>query len=171
MNYSFSAGDITTSADGTVTYSDSLQSALDNVQSLVDDYNEAISYTSKNSDVSNRMKTLASTFSDTTYRSGVYSGIGISVDSTTGKLTVDTETLANALVENGDRVQNALGSNGLAGKAESHADLALSQADKLFPSMQSMIGDELEAASIYSGSVLSNINTYTTAGNLIDLMF
>ena len=172
MNYSFSASDITTNSDGSKTYSDSLKSALKNVKQLVSDYNEALSFSSDYSSVSNRMKALSTTFADTTYRADTYKQLGITVDSSTGKLTLDEDKLASALVENGDRVKNALGSNGLAGKAESHVDLANSQKSSLFPSMQSMFGNSITTAAAYTNPNVLNASVQASLiGNMLDTMF
>ena len=80
MDYSFSQSDITTAEDGTKTYSDPLKSAIKNVKQLVSDYNDALNLTSDYSSVSNRMKSLANTFADTTYRADSYKQIGILVN-------------------------------------------------------------------------------------------
>ena len=172
MNYSFSASDITTNSDGSKSYSDSLTSALKNVKQLVSDYNEAVSLTSDYSSVGNRMKALSTTFADTTYRADTYKQLGITVDGSTGKLSLDEDKLASALVENGDRVQNALGSNGLAGKAENHVSLANSQKNNLFPSMQSMFGKSITMASVYTNpNVLGASMQAGLIGNMLDNMF
>ena len=170
MNYTFSKSDITTAEDGTKTYSDSLKSAIKNVKQLVSDYNDALNLTSDYSSVSKRMKSLANTFADTTYRADTYKKIGISVDSSTGELSVDEDKLAAALVENGSRVQNALGASGLAGKADSHADFALSQEDRAFPSMQKMLGNQLSLASAYTNPKLLTASVqYGMIGNLLSM--
>ena len=170
MDYSFSQSDITTAEDGTKTYSDPLKSAIKNVKQLVSDYNDALNLTSDYSSVSNRMKSLANTFADTTYRADSYKQIGISVDSATGELSVDEDKLAAALVENGSRVQNALGQNGLAGKAESHADFAAAQQDQAFPSMQKMLGNQLTLASAYTNPKLLTASVqYGMIGNLLSM--
>jgi hypothetical protein len=170
MNYNFSPSDITTAENGTKTYSDSLKSAIKNVKQLVSDYNDALNLTSDYSSVSKRMKSLASTFADTTYRADSYKQIGINVDSATGELSVDEDKLASALVENGSRVQNALGNSGLAGKAESHASFALSQQDKAFPSMQKMLGNQLTLASAYTNPKLLTASVqYGMIGNLLNM--
>ena len=171
MNYVFSDSDITTKADGTKSYSSDLQSAIKNVKNLVSAYNDALDFTSDNASVSDRMKALNTTFADTTYRAGQYGAIGITVDTKTGALSLDEDKLAQALVDNGDRVQNTLGSNGLAGKATHHAQLASSQRSRLFPSMQSMIGGEMEVASLYTGKTLLGMTQYASVGNLLDFMF
>ena len=150
MNYDFSTSDITTDNAGKTAYSDSLKNAISNVKSLISDYNDAIGLTSDYSDVSKRLKSLANVFSDTTYRADTYAKIGIGVDSKTGALSLDEDKLAKALTENGDRVKNILGSNGLAGKANNHVDLANSQQSNLFPSMQTMLGKDYITAQAYT---------------------
>ena len=171
MSYDFSASDIQTDADGKTTYSDGLKSAISNVKSLVSDYNDALSFFSDNKDVSKRASALATEFADTTYRADSYSAIGINVDSKTGKLTLDEDKLAKSLTTESSRTENLLGKNGLAGKAQSHVALAKFQQDKVFPSMQSMIGGEMTVASLYTGRTLQNISSFVTTGNLIDMLF
>lgn len=171
MNFDFSESDITTNADGTKTYSDSLKAAIKNIKNLVSDYNDALDFFSDNKEVSNRASALATEFADTTYRSGQYEAIGITVDSKTGALSVDEDKLATALTTESDRVENTLGSNGLAGKAESHVSLANFQKDKIFPTATQMFGNETKAASLYTGSTLLNISSYATTGNLLNMLF
>ncbi len=172
MSYDFTASDIQTSSNGSKTYSDSLKSAIGNVKQLVSDYNDALGLTSDYSSVGNRMKALSTTFADTTYRADTYKQLGITVDSTTGALSVDEDKLASALVENGDRVKNSLGTNGLAGKAENHVDLANSQQSNLFPSMQSMFGKSLTTASAYTNPNVLNASVQAgMIGNMLDSMF
>ncbi len=172
MSYEFSADDITEAEDGTKTYSDSLKSAIKNVKQLVSDYNDALDLTSDYSSVGKRMESLHKSFADTTYRADTYKQLGITVDSKTGKMTVDEDKLATALTENGDRVKNALGANGLAGKAEQHLAQANNQGDKLFPSLQSMFGNSLKTASAYTNPrVLSASVQYGMIGNLFSSMF
>ena len=171
MSYDFSASDIQTDADGKTTYSDGLKSAISSVKSLVSDYNDALSFFSDNKDVSKRASALATEFADTTYRADSYRAIGINVDSKTGALTLDEDKLAKALTTESSRTENLLGKNGLAGKAQSHVGLAKFQQDKVFPSMQSMIGGEMTVASLYTGRTLQNISSFVTTGNLIDMLF
>lgn len=174
LDFSFlSSADITTDATtGKKTYSDNLKSAIASVKDLVSSYNDALSVTSDYKSVSNRMTSLNKSFSDTTYRTDSYKQYGISVDSKTGKLSVDEDKLATALANNSSGAEAALGKNGLAGKAEGHATFALSQKGSVFPSMQSMLGDQLTRASAYTNpTVLSASMNASMLGNLIDSMF
>lgn len=172
MNYDFSTSDITTDNAGKTVYSDSLKNAISNVKSLISDYNDAIGLTSDYSDVSKRLKSLANVFSDTTYRADTYAKIGIGVDNKTGALSLDEDKLAKALTENGDRVKNILGSNGLAGKANNHVNLANSQQSNLFPSMPTMLGKDYITAQAYTNpKVLAASTNFSMIGSLIDMMF
>ena len=172
MSYEFSADDITEAEDGSKTYSDGLKDAIKNVKQLVSDYNDALDLTSDYSSVGKRLESLHKSFADTTYRADTYNQLGITVDSKTGKMSVDEDKLATALTENGDRVKNALGANGLAGKAEQHLAQAGSQSDKLFPSLQSMFGNSLKTASAYTNpQVLNATVQYGMIGNLFSTMF
>ena len=171
MNFDFSASDITENSDGTKTYSDGLKSAIKNIKSLVSNYNDTLGFFSDNKSVSNRASALATEFADTTYRANQYAAIGVNVDSKTGELSVDEDKLATALTTESGRVENTLGQNGLAGKAESHAALANYQSDKIFPSATQMFGNETTAASLYTGSTLLSISSYATTGNLLNMLF
>jgi hypothetical protein len=172
MSYEFSADDIKEAEDGSKTYSDGLKAAIGNVKQLVSDYNDALDLTSDYSSVGKRMESLHKSFADTTYRADTYNQLGITVDSKTGKMSVDEDKLAKALTENGDRVKNALGANGLAGKTEQHLAQANSQSDKLFPSLQSMFGNSIKTASAYTNpQVLNATVQYGMIGNLFSSMF
>jgi hypothetical protein len=172
MSYEFSAQDITEAEDGSKTYSDGLKNAIKNVKQLVSDYNDALDLTSDYSSVGKRMESLHKSFADTTYRADTYKQLGISVDSKTGKMTVDEDKLATALTENGDRAKTALGANGLAGKAEQHLTQANNQSEHLFPSMQSMFGDSIKTASAYTNPKVLNASVqYGMIGNLFSTMF
>ena len=172
MSYEFSADDIKEAEDGSKTYSDGLKAAIGNVKQLVSDYNDALDLTSDYSSVGKRMESLHKSFADTTYRADTYKQLGITVDSKTGKMSVDEDKLAKALTENGDRVKNALGANGLAGKTEQHLAQANSQSDKLFPSLQSMFGNSIKTASAYTNpQVLNATVQYGMIGNLFSSMF
>ncbi|MBQ1613635.1 MAG: hypothetical protein II089_03175 [Selenomonas sp.] len=172
MSYEFSDQDITEAEDGSKTYSDGLKNAIKNVKQLVSDYNDALDLTSDYSSVGKRMESLHKSFADTTYRADTYKQLGISVDSKTGKMTVDEDKLATALTENGDRAKTALGANGLAGKAEQHLTQANNQSEHLFPSMQSMFGDSIKTASAYTNPKVLNASVqYGMIGNLFSSMF
>ena len=66
--------------------------------------------------------------------------------------------------------ENALGKNGLAGKASHHAEFALAQQDKAFPSMKTMLGSELNLASAYTNPKVLTANVqYNMIGNLLNM--
>ena len=150
--------------------SDDLKTAVDNVKNLVSKYNDAVELFSGSSSLSNRMKNMSDMFADTTYRSGNYASVGITVGSD-GSLSVDEEKLADAIVSSPDKVSRIVGKEGLAGKAESHAQMAESQKDKLFPSVSSMFGSQLKTAQAYTGSGLLNMSHYTNVRNLFSMYF
>ncbi len=152
------------------TYSDGMKNALGAVQDLVNSYNDSISFLKSNSEVSARVSRMASNFGDTTYRSANYESIGITVGSD-GKLTIDEDALAKAIADDPDKVSSVLGKDGLAGKAEQHIEMANSQRDQLFPAAKSMLGNELSAAALYTGSAYINMTSISNIGNLVNMMF
>lgn len=147
-----------------------MQSALKTVQDFVDNYNGAIEFFQDNSSVSARVGRMAELFGDTTYRAASYEAIGISVKND-GSLAMDAEKVAQAIVDNPSRVADVLGRGGLADKAQAHVDVANSQRSQLFPSAQSMFGDELTTASFYTSGAYLNMNAASSLGNLVNMMF
>ena len=152
------------------TYSKDLQAALGAVNDFVSNYNSSLQFFNDNASVSRRVENLANTFSDTTYRASSYDAIGISVQSN-GMLEVNEEMLANAIVNNPDKVSSVLGADGLAGKTEQHVSFATFQQDRLFPSAQSMFGDQINTASIYTGNAYLAMSSYASVGNLVNMLF
>lgn len=152
------------------TYSKGMQSALDSISSFINNYNDTISFLKDNSEVSGRVGRMASNFGDTTYRSSLYESIGINVGSD-GKLSIDEEKLADSIANDPNKVSRILGRDGLAGKAEQHVDTANGQRNNLFPSAKSMLGNQLEAAQLYTGSAYINMTNIANIGNLVNMMF
>ncbi|MBR6343999.1 MAG: flagellar filament capping protein FliD [Selenomonadaceae bacterium] len=165
-----SAVTTTENEDGTTTTkkSEALVSALKAVEQLASDYNDAIDFFSDNGEVSKRMGRLESLFADTTYRSGQYDSIGLKVDGS-GKFSIDEDKLTKAITEDPDKVSRVL--SGLADKAEGHVDVATSQRDRLFPSVNAMFGSQLSTASVYTGSAYARMSGYGNVGNLLNMMF
>ena len=159
-------GNVTT----TTTYSKELQAAIDTVKNFVSDYNSAVKFFGDNSAVSKRVEMVSTTFGDTTYRASSYSTIGLTTN-TDGSLSINEAQLANAIVNDPGKVSSVLGKDGLAGKAESHISFANSQADKLFPTAQEMLGDQLDTAALYTGKAYRNMAAMSNMGNLINMMF
>lgn len=153
-----------------VEMSDDLKTAVNNVKDLVKSYNDAVGFFKENASVSKRMERMSDMFSDTTYRASNYQSIGISVGKD-GSLAVDEEKLANAIVSSPDKVSRIMGSDGLAGKAQSHMNVANSQQDKLFPSVSDLFGKELKTAEVYTGNALLRMNGYANVGNLFSMYF
>ena len=159
-------GNVTT----TTTYSKELQAALDTVKDFVNDYNGAVKFFGDNSSISKRVEMIATTFGDTTYRASAYSSIGLTTNSD-GSLSINEAKLAETIMNDPAKVSSILGKDGLAGKAESHISFANSQADKLFPTAQEMLGDQINTASLYTGKAYRNMAAMSNMGNLINMMF
>ena len=152
------------------TYNDKMQSALDSIKNFISNYNDALSFLKDNSVVSPRVERMASNFADTTYRSSIYQSVGINVGSD-GSLSINEEKLADTIANNPQKVASALGSDGLAGKAEQHIDTANGQRYNLFPSAKSMLGKQLSQAEIYTGKSMINMTNISNMGNLVNMMF
>lgn len=154
----------------TTKYSEELQAALNTVKEFVDNYNSAVKFFSNNKAISKRMETLGNAFGDTTYRAASYASIGLTTNSD-GSISINESKLANAIVSDPGRVSTVLGGEGLAGKAESHISYANSQRDRIFPAAEKMLGDELNAAALYTGNAFRNISAINNVGSLLNMMF
>lgn len=159
-------GNVTT----TTKYSDKLQAALDTVRDFVNDYNSAVKFFGDNASVSKRVEMVGNAFGDTTYRAATYASIGLTTNSD-GSISIDESKLANAILNDPDKVSTVLGADGLAGKAESHISFANGQRDKLFPEAEKMLGDELSAAALYTGHAYRNMSAINNVGSLLNMMF
>ncbi len=149
-----------------------VKTVVDAVKDFADKYNTASSFLAGNSEVSGRIGSLADSFKDTKYFSQSLSAVGVSVNASTGKLSVDTDRLEKALKESPDQVENALGKSGLAGRTESKVDFAEGQKDKLFPTVNQMMGGDAETTkALYSGRAMSAQMNYINAGNLLNMYF
>lgn len=151
-------------------YSKMMQSAFKTVNEFVENYNGTMEFFNENGAVSARSSKMAEIFADTKYRESSYESIGLNVNSD-GTLAIDEEKLARAIVDNPDKVSDVLGKTGLADKAQDHIDFANSQRSQLFPSAQSMFGDQLSSASFYTSGAYINMNSFSTLGNLVNMMF
>jgi hypothetical protein len=164
----------TTAEDGKTTtsnvYSKELKDVLSTVKDFVKDYNTSVSLFNDYSDVSKKMSQMSSMFSDATARADTYKQIGLNVQSD-GTIEIDEDKLAKAITESPDRVGGILGKDGLVGKAEAHVQFASGQSDKLFPSINSMFGGQLERASVYTGGSMLKLSSYASMGNLVNMMF
>ena len=154
----------------TTTYSKDLQTALDVVGDFISNYNSSLKFFNDNASVSKRVENLATVFGDTTYRASAYESIGLTVNSG-GMIEINEEVLANAIVENPDRVSGLLGKGGLATKTDSHISYANSQYDRLFPSAEKMLGSQLSTAAIYTSNAYRNMTAYASVGNLVNMLF
>ena len=179
-NYDFNVGEDavktteSVDADGnkvtTTTKSDELVAALKAVEEFASNYNDAIDFFKDNSDISKRIGRMADMFADTTYRRANYQQIGLQVSSD-GTFKIDEDKLTKAITENPEKVSSILGKDGLAGKSEDHISVANNQRDRLFPSAQTLIGNDLTTAAIYTGTSYRNMSNYANVGNLINIMF
>lgn len=163
-----------TDKDGNVTqttkYSDELKAAIDTVKDFVNDHNSTLKFFGDYSGISKRIDMMATTFGDTTYRAANYASIGLTTN-TDGSFTIDESKLADAIINDPDKVSNILGKDGLAGKTEDHISFANGQRDRLFPTAKAMLGDQLSQASMYTGKNIGNITAVNNIGNLLNMMF
>ncbi len=159
----------TSNEDGTVTVAKSkeLTDVLKGIEDFAGKYNDAVNFFQDNAGVSGHMKHMTNVFSDTTYRSGLLNTIGIVVEND-GKMKIDEDVLTKALTENPSKVGRILGKGGLADKADAHVSFARSTQNRLFPSINSVLGSAAKSSSVYSGNSLLKLSSYSSVGNLLN---
>ena len=169
-DFQLDKSDIKTNADGSKTYSDRLKNAISNVKDLVNEYNETSDFLRENKELGKGVQALSSEFSDTTYMAGSYAKMGISVDGATGKLRVNENLLADALIDSPARSEASLGRGGLAGRADRHAEAAQFSRRSVIPTMEQAIGGQLSYASnILNGRSLPTMSRYSNMLNLFSI--
>ena len=170
MNYQFSSADIKTNADGSTTYSDQLKAAIGSVKDLVSKYNETADFLADNKSLGKGVRQLASEFSDTTYRADSYQQMGITVDAATGKMKLNENTLARALTDSPARSEAILGRDGLAGRADRHAQMAQLSRSRVLPTMEQAVGGQLRYAdNLLNGRSLPTMSRYSNMLNLFSI--
>ena len=170
MSYDLDSSDITTNADGSKTYSDRLKKAIGNVKDLVAQYNETNGFLRENKDAGPGVRQLAAEFSDTTYKADSYAKMGITVDPKTGQMKLNESRLARALTDSPAQSEAILGKDGLAGRADRHAQLAQSSRSRVFPSMEQSVGKQLRYADgMLSGGALPAMSRYSNMLNLFSI--
>ncbi len=140
------------------------------VREFVQDYNETVSYLNEGRDMSRGMSRLADSFEDSEGLSDSLNQIGVSLRSD-GGLQIDESKLASALSEQPDRVEAALGEDGLAGRMDQKLDMASRQADRLYPSIRDAVGGETQdpAKEMYAGNSRLAGNAYSDVGSLYQM--
>ena len=95
--------------------------------------------------------------------------MGISVDSA-GKMKINEDRLAKALTESPARAEAVLGKDGLAGRADRHAQYAQLSRSRVFPTMEHSIGKQLSyATGLLSGGALPTMSRYSNMLNLFSI--
>ena len=148
------------------------EAALKNIKDFVSDYNDTIKMFGDYPDVSSRASGMEKLFGDASYKADTLRQVGITVNSSSGTLSVNDAALTKALKEEPNRVENILGKNGLAGATEKKVDFAKTQRDKIFPSAQQMLGPNYQRALAYtSAGSLTSMNSYANVGTLLSMFF
>ena len=157
MNYQFSSAD-------------QLKAAIGSVKDLVSKYNETADFLADNKSLGKGVRQLASEFSDTTYRADSYRQMGITVDAATGKMKLNEDTLARALTDSPARSEAILGRDGLAGRADRHAQMAQLSRSRVLPTMEQAVGGQLRYAdNLLNGRSLPTMSRYSNMLNLFSI--
>lgn len=169
-DFQLDKSDIKTNADGSKTYSDRLKNAISNVKDLVNEYNETSDFLRENKSLGKGVQQLTTEFSDTTYKADSYAKMGITVDAKTGKMSVNESRLARALTDSPAQSEAILGKDGLAGRADRHAQYAQMARSRVIPSMEQAIGGQLNyAANMLNGRSLPTMQRYSNILNLFSI--
>ena len=169
-DFQLDKSDIKTNADGSKTYSDRLKNAISNAKDLVNEYNETSDFLRENKSLGKGVQQLTTEFSDTTYKADSYAKMGITVDTKTGKMSVNESRLARALTDSPAQSEAILGKGGLAGRADRHAQYAQMARSRVIPSMEQAIGGQLDyAANMLNGRSLPTMQRYSNILNLFSI--
>ena len=169
-DFQLDKSDIKTNADGSKTYSDRLKNAISNVKDLVNEYNETSDFLRENKSLGKGVQQLTTEFSDTTYKADSYAKMGITVDTKTGKMSVNESRLVRALTDSPAQSEAILGKGGLAGRADRHAQYAQMARSRVIPSMEQAIGGQLNyAANMLNGRSLPTMQRYSNILNLFSI--
>ena len=169
-DFQLDKSDIKTNADGSKTYSDRLKNAISNVKDLVNEYNETSDFLRENKSLGKGVQQLTTEFSDTTYKADSYAKMGITVDTKTGKMSVNESRLARALTDSPAQSEAILGKGGLAGRADRHAQYAQMARSRVIPSMEQAVGGQLNyAANMLNGRSLPTMQRYSNILNLFSI--
>ena len=136
--------------------------ALNVINDLVKDYNNMSKFLNDNT-VSKKVTDLSKQFSNLQYYSSLYESIGLNIDNNT--LSINEDKLTEAWDSNPSKVKDII--TLLADKSNSY--LSFTKED-LFPTVQSMFGDQLKTASLYTGNAFIQMNNYNNVGNLINML-
>lgn len=150
-----------------------IKNVVSKVSDFVGKYNDAAKFFSDNADVSRRIGQLADSFKDERPFTRSLSEVGITSDTATGKLRLDTDSLTSALKKSPKTVEAVLGKNGLAGRAEQKADRAAFQKENLFPNFSSLLGQKsIDPSKLtYSNRALAQQANYNHIGTLLNMYF
>ena len=133
-------------------------------------YNETADFLADNKSLGKGVRQLASEFSDTTYRADSYRQMGITVDAATGKMKLNENTLARALTDSPARSEAILGRDGLAGRADRHAQMAQLSRSRVLPTMEQAVGGQLRYAdNLLNGRSLPTMSRYSNMLNLFSI--
>ena len=130
------------------------------ITDLVKNYNDMSKFLDDNA-VSNKVTNISKKFGDLRYYSSLYESIGLNIDNNT--LSINEDKLTEMWNNNPSKVKDII--TLLADKSESY----LSFTKNLFPTVQAMFGDQLKAASLYTGNAFIQMNNYNNVGNLINM--
>lgn len=164
-NYLVSDEDEDDEQENSTSQAENQDDRLTSVQNFVRDYNNAVSYLNENN-----LSSPLSSLNQNNELTQSLNEIGISVNSS-GELSVDEKTLSEALQNNSEKVNSALGNNGLTGQLDRNVDRLNQQSENLFPTIIDYANQQERnlSESLYSARNMATAAYYgINAGNLIN---
>ncbi|MFT8352826.1 flagellar filament capping protein FliD [Clostridium saccharoperbutylacetonicum] len=141
---------------------------VNSVKDFANDYNKVVNFLGSNSDKSSKIESLSNSFKGTKNNSDSLSSIGITIEND-GKLSVNENTLKNAISKDFKNVRDILGgASGTATETYSKVQDAMNKSKNLYPSFQFDSGENSiysykntnviysQYSSLYSGGVFLN---------------
>ena len=138
---------------------------------LIDQYNDTVNYLQSKVGMSSQFDFFAASFQDTRKFMGTMEDIGINVEPT-GTLSVNTQSLTEALQARPDSVEQALGAEGLAGQIDRNTASSDFRAERVFPRIDEALGHPNESTKgMYAPNMQISSTMRGDRGNLMDMYY
>ncbi len=145
------------------------RAAIGRFEAFVNRYNEVTRFLKENQDVSERVASLATMFSNSSKEMGSLSAIGIVADES-GTLRVNAEQVKASLRAQSSGAESAKETERLTERAEKNIRLASFNQKRLFPSVSSVIGHRDNAEkSMYSARASAARDDFGSRGVIFNL--
>ena len=147
------------------------ESTARELTNIIEQYNDTVGYLQSKVGMSSQFDFFAASFNDTKGLARGMDDIGVNVEPT-GMLSVDQDTLAKALQEKPESVEQTLGQEGLGGQLEQRTATTDFQAGRMFPSIEETLGQPDDAAKgMYAPNMQISATMRGNSGKLMDMYY